>query len=275
MLHAPFSKWDPSGNVTILMPEGLGLPSAALTAWALDPRRAGGEQAGFCDEAARAMRMAGGEFCVNATRCFGAWLALREERAGKPAGEGSARVYVVRVSGWDDPVSLSVEGRAPSWFVTASLVVTLPEPEVPAPGARVLRLPGITHVLVDERVIPLPSDPMAAGREMMASLDLLGEPACGVVWWREGDGGPAITPIVRVRDIDTLFAEKACGSGSMALALLLAREGGGRRFDVRQPSGDALTVTLDDWIDGAMAVHVSGRVRLTLEGTLPIPDGAL
>ena len=72
-----FSKWSPGGNTTLLFPDSGQRPAeqARLAALALDPAMLGGEQAGFVQLAQGKLRMAGGEFCVNASRAVGAMLA--------------------------------------------------------------------------------------------------------------------------------------------------------------------------------------------------------
>lgn len=270
----PFSKWDPSGNVTLLFPDPCGVPRAALAAWALEARHAGAEQAGFCSRKGRTMAMAGNEFCVNATRSFGAFLAWRDELEGGAAGPQSRR-YTVRVSGWERPVDLEVRGAMPAWQVTAILSGVHPALETVAPGLCRVRLPGIVHVLADTRRHPLPHPLLPTATDMLAGLGLLDEEAAGIVWWGvDSAGRPGITPVVRVRDIGSLCAEQSCGSGSMALALLLARETGLKEHTVAQPGGDTLTVAIEGDAAKGISVLVSGEVRLVCEGSLhyPVPE---
>ena len=75
---------SPGGNTTLFFPlEGRSAAEQArLARLALDPQNLGGEQAGFVDPRERRLRMAGGEFCVNASRAFGALLAFSENEYG-------------------------------------------------------------------------------------------------------------------------------------------------------------------------------------------------
>ena len=131
----PFSKWSPGGNTTLLFPAA-GLDARAqarLAAVALTPACLGGEQAGFVDLPARRLRMAGGEFCVNASRAAGALLALTEaaaQRVDVPSQSTpvpqTASVLVDRldefhVSGWPAPLHLHIRGASPLWQVEARL----------------------------------------------------------------------------------------------------------------------------------------------------------
>ena len=77
----PFSKWSPGGNTTLLFPSD-GLAPALqcrLARQALTESCLGGEQAGFVNIEAQSLRMAGGEFCINASRAVGALLACADE----------------------------------------------------------------------------------------------------------------------------------------------------------------------------------------------------
>ena len=88
-----FSKWSPGGNTTLFFPAA-GLDAARqaeLARQAMRPDSLGAEQAGFVSVEERRLRMAGGEFCVNATRAFGALLAFRESASPEATLQGIAR----------------------------------------------------------------------------------------------------------------------------------------------------------------------------------------
>ncbi len=235
---------------------------AALVARALGGNELDCEQAGYVDLERRELRMAGGEFCVNATRALGALLAMDAARRGRACGRCTARV-----SGWPGEVELLVRGACPEWQVTA--VLDLPPCPVQdlGDGLSLVRLPGISHLLAGP-VVTLPAGPLRErALELITAHGLLGEAACGVVWWScQADGGLAIRPVVRVRDVDTLYEETSCGSGSLALAVLAADRGRGNGFDVLQPGGDVLRVDLAVR-DGRRRAMVGGRVGFVSEGT--------
>ena len=118
-----FSKWSPGGNTTLFFPAA-GLDAARqaeLARQAMRPDSLGAEQAGFVSVEERRLRMAGGEFCVNATRAFGALLAFRESASPEATLQGIARQklanehrYEVQVSGWQTPIRLQVRGTSPT-----------------------------------------------------------------------------------------------------------------------------------------------------------------
>ncbi len=148
-------------------------------------------------------------------------------------------------------------------------------------GAFVVHLPGISHVLLDAAVHAVPEVPArhTAGWRSRAGLEQC--EASGVIWHMPCVGGHAIVPVVYVRDTNTEHAETACGSGSLALGLLLQHKGlvpQGAAMAITQPSGEALTVQFFDASHGVAGnaagaggacchAYVAGSVQLVAEGT--------
>ena len=293
----PFSKWSPGGNTTLLFPAA-GLDARAqarLAAVALTPACLGGEQAGFVDLPARRLRMAGGEFCVNASRAAVALLALTEapaQRVDVPSQSTpvpqTASVLVDRldefhVSGWPAPLHLHIRGASPLWQVEARLPLPPCPLEDAAPGVCLTRLPGISHLLLDETLHPLPQDCHTEAAALRRRYGLDAEAAAGVVWWRRTPTALRMTPLVHVRDAGTTFLESACGSGALALALHLSRRGKERIFDLAQPGGSVLRVRLCTEQDAAAPgtnpwtgpwAGVDGPVALTAQGVAWLEDAS-
>ncbi|MDE7242029.1 hypothetical protein [Desulfovibrio sp.] len=261
-----FSKWSSGGNTTIFLHDADARPGrqAAFARAVLSPDILGAEQAGTVSLARRSLTMAGGEFCVNASRAFGALLALSAPARGEMRQE-------VRVSGWRGPVALTVRGAAPRWQVAARLTLapeTGPEriPGLPA-GARLVRLPGISHLLLPLEDAQLPQDLTGSARALLGQAHLLGEAAAGVIWWRPHETGFAMTPVVHVRDARSLVAENACGSGALALALELSARHGLRECRLTQPSGSLLQVRVGEpGADGRVMADIDGPVTLIARG---------
>ena len=107
---------------------------------------------------------------------------------------------------------------------------------------------------------------------ILRETGLASREAAGAVWWRKQGSGLSIDPIVYVRDVDTLCAEQACGSATISLALLLFQQTGRSRMDIRQPSGDVLSVSIEEKPGGLYGVSVSGSVRLSAEGRFYTED---
>lgn len=287
-----FSKWSPGGNSTLLFPDMGQRPAeqARLAALALDSAMLGGEQAGFVNLPQRRLRMAGGEFCVNASRAVGAMLAYTTQNSGPdqalldgvvphskriPAHEEftghPVHLEEIQVSGWQTPVRLRTRGCAPLWQVEALL--RLPECSITTveKGAHLVRLPGICHLLLGGASHPLPEDCHAVAAQLRQQYGLEGEAAAGVIWWRERQGLLDMLPLVHVRDAGTTFLENACGSGALALALCLARTGARRMFSIMQPGGSPLDVRL--FTEGGLDMAgIDGPVSLVARGKIWLPE---
>lgn len=275
MPSLPFTKWSPSGNTTLLFPAGAVAfaRQAQAAREALMPHLLGGEQAGFCDTGAQRLRMAGGEFCVNAARAFGALLALEK---GRSAGQDEAapeQTFAVQVSGWQGSIDLRVRGCLPEWQVAADLrLPACPVLQV-ADGATLVRLPGIAHLLLDG-THAFPDDYLAASALLRREFDLESLPASGIIWWREIQNQLEMYPVVHVREAGTTCLENACGSGALALGLRLCPAGMQRRLVILQPGGEPLEVSVDKSGDQAAAT-VDGPVRLVAEGRVWLPESAV
>lgn len=71
-----------------------------------------------------------------------------------------------------------------------------------------------------------------------------------------------INPIVWVKDIDTLFYETACGSGSVAVCLVesyLKKQG--QKIDIIQPSGLTITANVDYKENNFERAIISGNIE--------------
>lgn len=204
MRSIQFSKWDPSGNTTLFFPQDTPGNHAALAHGALLQQKLGGEQAGFVDTQNGSLIMAGGEFCVNATRCFGALLDLCALRQGIHFSPSSPRAYLVRVSGWPDSIPLRVTGSLPSWQVEATLRFrSLPVLQREA-GKDLVEFPGIAHLLINTALHPAPRPSPEEGMRILRETGLASREAAGAVWWRKQGNGLSIDPIVYVRDADKI-----------------------------------------------------------------------
>lgn len=263
MPQLTFSKWSSGGNTTLFLHAADASPRQQA-AWAravLDPHVLGAEQAGCVSLAGRSVRMAGGEFCVNASRAFGALLALGA------APEGGEWRGEISVSGWEGPVEITVRGAEPRWEVAARLALPAGTGPLTHAGGRLVRLPGISHLLLPlEDTAPPPDLPLRA-RAALDAAGLLAEAAAGVIWWQPLPDGARMLPVVHVRDAGTLVAENACGSGALALALELAVSRGLTCCELAQPSGSVLQVRLaPPSADGRVSAEISGPVTLLARG---------
>lgn len=279
MRRMTFFKLSPGGNTTLLLLDENFSPQerTAIAAEVLDPLHLHAEQVGFVDLTIPRLEMAGGEFCLNATRALGALLGLTAWEA-RPALERLAALRwrgTARVSGMPAPALLEVSGDAACIpEVDTAVFLDLPSSvpcETVAPGATLVRLPGIVHLLLDRTQHPFPDDWRAASAQWRRRFDLEKEPAAGCVWWHAAGDVLHADPVVRVNEPYSLCRETSCGSGALALAL--ARENilkssrpcDERELRIMQPSGLPLRVRLSRE-GNLLRARVGGPVRLLARG---------
>jgi diaminopimelate epimerase len=251
---------DPAGNITVFVLDRVDSPQerAALSKALLGDPLLKAEQAGFVSPPEREgglwrLEMMGGEFCGNAARSFGLFVAGERGLRGKAA-------VTVSVSGTDRPVTVNVDVEA-LWA----------EAEIPPPLALdsleysdallpVVVFDGITHVIAPDL---RPSE--ASFKKIRESFEKkyapLPSPALGVLFY--DPASRFMTPAVYVRATDTLVFESSCGSGSAALGVWESREisSGERRLPVAQPGG-VIEVTVRKNRGRVDAVSIGGAVTL-------------
>ncbi len=254
------------------------------------------------------LQMMGGEFCVNATR--GAALLLARQgalaRLDLPGLQFEAWAGEFTVSGMDGPVPV-LAASAPEALEEALLAVSAgsaraaseKNASVPAtatglhcaaridcaapgvscvekgPGVTLVNMPGIVHLLVDISLNALPDMLSPAWKTASAAwrirCGLAGSPASGVIWYERLDKGYRIWPAVEVAATNSEHLETACGSASLAMALMhrLANGGAGGQetpaaVDIVQPSDETLRVFMEPHSDHAW---IAGPVFLVAQGT--------
>lgn len=259
-----FSLFSPAGNTTLLLRS---FPATAAERAFFCGRGMEiilAEQAAFADVAEGLLTMAGGEFCVNAARSFG---ALLDKQAG--GSGGTTRRYAARVSGWQGDIELEAKGAQPHWVIGAKLAL----PPCPlmenAQGMQCAHLPGISHYLIQSAQFPAAAQAAEEARRLLQLHGTGQAAATGVVWWRKKGEKLAIWPYVMVPGAGTAMLESSCGSGSLALALALHAQNGRQNCALLQPGGDVLDIELDR--DGKEAL-ISGGVDFLAGGDLWLPD---
>lgn len=306
MRELKFAKLLPGGNTTILVLDRLPRkyqPSIARTIMAL---HGDCEQVGFLEpptnsQALFRLQMMGGEFCGNATRSA-AWLFMEHHLGhGHPDlhqakvklfGEPTPEKFVGAVTKLPLEVSGAKDVILAECFVSRDGVlqdIVVPMPIVHHPrdcfefdklaglDVTIVHLDGISHVVVDadkfEQQGGKPGDSQEAKR-ILEHFGLTLLPAAGVLFIRQTDEAVAMTPIVYVRDTDTLIPETACGSGTVALAQVIAHTANNLENTVMilQPSGEVITacVCMRDGVFESASIR--GQVKVLGEGHILFSD---
>ena len=239
---------NPTGNMTLLAETPVPEASQALIArklMALEPET---EQVGFVcfDSDSAALRMAGGEFCGNASMSTAVLFAARKalDRAA----------VSVTVSGTPEPVAVTVEKTGNCWHgeVTMPRPVSVKTERFPDGSEHpVVRLPGITHVILEKEMGQAEAEQLAPVWCRLLRADGLG------LMFLDRERG-ALKPLVYVPETGTLFWESSCASGTTAVGAWLAKE-----------SGQAVSLSLKQ-PGGTLNIAAEPEGKLILSGTVEI-----
>jgi len=224
--------FDPTGNITALVESPVAVEVQPRVAKDIMSRHPEVEQVGFVtlSDAAGArrtsLRMAGGEFCGNATICCAALQAIRNQ-----AAIGSVTPLEIEVSGNEGPVDVVVERMAEACFSArvrmpaASSVESVQLSFGDHTGqVALVRMEGISHLIIDEdcplhALMDEREEAEAAARAFCA---VLSAEALGLMFLTHAGGQARLTPLVFVPAADTLFWESSCASGTTAAAIAQA-----------------------------------------------------
>ena len=191
------------------------------------------EQVGFVSNFEFKLTMAGDEFCGNATRC-----------AIKHYLENKVKHIKIKVSGTSKILNGGIEEGKEIWVeIPINSIDKINE------NTYIANMDGITHILVKNE------EPMKE-----RAIDLINKykdnnKAIGCIFIKENKETIKIDPFVLVRDIDTLFYENSCGSGTACAGIIYLKENR-KQIDILQPSGDILKV----FSDNQGKIYISGKV---------------
>jgi diaminopimelate epimerase len=200
------------------------------------------EQVGFVnlDPENPELLMAGGEFCANAIVC-NAFLTL----GGKPGkilikASGVKRKLVAGVTANSEAFAEMPVNSEPKQTII----------KIKNSSDYLVKMDGIIHyVTFSDMVLKNMNQNQIKQRAMniikQNKLDTF--PAAGVMYVRKMNKELSIIPVVYVRDINTLFIESACGSGSTAVGMVvsLKNNSGIKDLSIYQPSGNPIKVTVN------------------------------
>lgn len=273
-----YAIFDPTGNITALVEDAVdegAQPDVARRLMGLHPEV---EQVGFVSgmgqEGVRAgegpqlrLRMAGGEFCGNASLCAAALCVLRSasrrrDHRVRLAVSGTTDVVEVRLRR-DMPGLFFGSIRMPSSRAIERIVLRAAGLSCEVP---VVHLEGISHALIeqDSPFFSLLRDRLEAERAARSWCAELAVAGLGLMF-SQGEGPmQRLTPLVYVPIADTLFWESSCASGSAALGMHLATSRGSAVEVALDEPGGSLQVRSDP-CDGT--TWLSGRVRHVLSGS--------
>ena len=279
-----YSILDPTGNITALVEDAVEVALQPKVAAELMRRHPEVEQVGFVAYAPgegvdAALRMAGGEFCGNASISAAALYLLHGPGAQADAGgavAGDETCVTLRVSGAARPVEVRLVRRGDKTFdagVKMPQALRIENTAFEYDGVRgelpLVRMEGISHVVVEPGApfFWLCEDRLAAESAIRAWCDELGTDGLGLMFLEGDMPTPRMTPLVYVPGGNTVFWENSCASGSSAVGMCLAQRSSARVDVSLQEPGGVLRVVSDP-LDGQTWLHGSVRLVGDFEATL-------
>ena len=285
-LTVEYAVMNPTGNITALVVSETEIGLQPAVADEIMKRHPEVEQVGFFgifpdkrhesthgdgempEQVSVNLRMAGGEFCGNASMCAGVLHYSMLESSGK---QGLPWSECLQVSGTGRPVTVKVLVKEQGVYrcgVRMPAVSGIRRQSFSCPaealsgalqGERtgdlagelpVVLMEGITHIIIEPSSVfwQLLEDKAAAEGLVAKWCDQLAAEGLGLMFLKEDTSGTyQLTPLVYVPGSGTCFWEHSCASGSAAVGRYLEENSlRDRLYEVRlQEPGGPLRVTVD------------------------------
>lgn len=246
---------NPTGNITILVKDEIPVEQQPEISKLLCEKEPTCEQVGFIyyDDPSVdiRLRMAGGEFCGNATMTTAAYHAYKSDLS-----IGTGKDYVVSASGTKNPVDVSIIRVADNEFygkvsmpkanrienkklVYKDITYILP----------IVMFDGMYHIIMEEKM-----EKKDAEEAIKKWCKDLSAPALGIMFLKEKDN--ILNPIVYVPAVNSIYWENSCASGTTATGIYLFKKYGREIEKEFKEPGGILTISVKD--EGKAVL--SGRV---------------
>ena len=215
------------------------------------------EQVGFLSNKINRLEMAGGEFCMNATRCAVYEYYKENKKEINISVSGTNKELIGKVLK-DNKVEIKLD--------ICKNITDLIEVKK---DIIYVKLDGILIAIFDEEksrnyIRKLKENEEIAKREikqLMIKEIQTEEKAIGIMFLEKISSKIRINPVVWVKDIDTVFYETACGSGSLGTAIYNYYKNNEEKLEIIQPSGYSINLELktkNEYIENAI---ISGIVE--------------
>ena len=242
---------DPTKNITLLVTTPVPRDVQPRVAAELLRREKAAEQVGFAEGLAAGdlrLQMMGGEFCGNATRAYGMYIAQQK---------GGLSAVRLRVSGCDHAVTAQVDLKSGTARAEMPCPRSVKRVTVNGHEGTLVDLTGIAHFVVEGVE---PSEGFFRAAESIFS-GIAGLDACGVIFLDAEKR--SMIPLVKVIETGSLVWEGSCGSGSVACAVAQSErmENGGFSCEYRQPAG-AVRASVERQGGNVIAASIGGEVTL-------------
>ena len=275
-----YSIFDPTGNITALVESDVETGLQPSVAARLMERRPEVEQVGFVRLApggeGPSLRMAGGEFCGNATMSAAALYLIRRWEGHEAPLPGEEETVHLCVSGAARPVEVRLWAEAPDCFragVHMPQALGIDDREF-AYGALSGKLPivwmeGISHIVIEPDSVfwGLLADRIVAEQAVRDWCTALSVGGLGLMFLDGDAPRRCLTPLVDIPGSGPVFWESSCASGSTAAGMCLAAKiGASVDLTLQEPGGVLRVVSDSTRAHGETWLY--GRVKLAEHGQL-------
>ena len=237
--------FDPTKNITILVDSDIDVKDQPAIAKALMEIHPDAEQVGFVsfDENKNIkLRMAGGEFCGNATMCAGVYAVISDEIYKNKLTKDNENILnkeyfkeksiddnnyknnnkfanftkTIYVDALKKYVEVDIKCIDENKFIgTVNMPRAKEIKNIKFPDGEtydVVFLQGISHVIIDITDINFKK---YFENKIKSYCDFLNVESLGIIFYDKNKN--SITPLVYVKNADTLYWENSCASGSIAV----------------------------------------------------------
>ncbi len=273
-----FIKVNPSENMTVFVTDALPREKYfEIANRIMNYSNLHAEQVGFIERperpengASARLQMMGGEFCGNASRAL---AAVAVERGFLNVKEHAGKYTVpLEASGMEGVISCEVEQKSSNGFEVAlsmPLHKAVQTIDVEYRNQRykgtIVDLSGISHAVffTDDR--SLGEDFFEVVKAAIKDFDY---DAFGIMFYDEKK--ELMRPLVYVKDTDSLIWERSCGTGTVALGIVLSYSSQGSiDKNVNQPGG-LMQITTTWGAHGVASIVLKGMVYIVAEGTVHV-----
>jgi diaminopimelate epimerase len=279
-----FTKVSPTGNITILVWDDVKRDEhASLANELMSEMHLGAEQVGYVEKPTipntiAHLQMMGGEFCGNATRAL-AFTLVKDNVDGVNIVNNIAK-FQLSVSGVSRALSVEVEVDKDNNPLISKVEMPIYEnldkvSDITISNCNtegnIVSMEGITHIIVDKAKFPFHPEANRYESQLKRLKDefnLENEEAVGVMWISKNDGSIHMDPVVYVKETNSYYYETSCGSGTVAVALSLAKNNNDahQEFDIHQPSGGFITAIVERDENSFKKAYIKGGVSIIAEG---------
>ena len=236
--------YNPSGNITALViGDKYNINERKLINDKIMEREDKVEQVGFLSSTKPKLTMAGGEFCGNAIRCATSYYIKKEKNIELEINNQKIKA-----------------GTDSNNYIWCEIPIEEKQKVIKLDNETYkIKLNGINIVVVKE--VDSYDDLKRKAKEIIKHYNVEDD-AVGIMFLCENKKYIKIYPVVWVKEVNTLFLENACGSGTIGVSILeswINQEN--RKYRIMQPSGEFLETSIIFENEKIVKAILKGKIK--------------